>query len=551
MVMTKLGAITLMRGRSGGRTSTTEMLARGPDDFSGIIACPSMELVGQDALRASTDSIAREEDVMQTELRTLARAALWSCFLVAAPACAGDSLGRLKGALTVRVSNVEAGVSSIDVELERLGVTTPNSTVQLAEHPVTRVDIKDLAPAQYQARVVAEDAQMTPTAAVFVSDILILDSKTTEIDVDLGQGGPIMPPAMECDPQDSMSLSLCTICVNGFIQTASDDARCGAISCSGLDTYAVRGDNTATGRARCVKVSHPDITANRCADRGRCIAPNGPSCQAVESTIATAAICQTVAGCESGSPSTPTVPDGTPCGGTMVCESGLCVEPMSPPSPGCADGTREGFLSQTDYPKIAGCAGAWSVAGVTVNNAAPTCGRSAGNTGTNGEGIGCSAVDLCASGWHVCQGKEEVASKAPNGCADAVPPGTPDKMLFFAVYQHSTMNTVCDDPTSMGDNDVFGCGNLGVQLTSDKNCGPLDRALASTAPGTCGFNEAMPPLGPWQCPSTVARSDLHEGAVVTKDGCPNASCSYNGAPIGNSDKGGVLCCHDGATPGQP
>jgi hypothetical protein len=31
---------------------------------------------------------------------------------------------------------------------------------------------------------------------------------------------------------------------------------------------------------------------------------------------------------------------------------------------------------------------------------------------------------------------------------------------------------------------------------------------------------------------------------VTKKGCPNHSCSYDGAPVGSSDKGGVLCCRD-------
>jgi hypothetical protein len=71
----------------------------------------------------------------------------------------------------------------------------------------------------------------------------------------------------------------------------------------------------------------------------------------------------------------------------------------------------------------------------------------------------------------------------------------------------------------------------------------LTRALASTHPGTCGFNEAEPNLGPWQCLGGT-QGDLHEGGLVTKQGCPNTSCSYSGVPVGNADKGGVLCCAD-------
>jgi hypothetical protein len=71
----------------------------------------------------------------------------------------------------------------------------------------------------------------------------------------------------------------------------------------------------------------------------------------------------------------------------------------------------------------------------------------------------------------------------------------------------------------------------------------LTRALASTHANSCGFNEAEPTLGPWQCLGT-ADSHLREGALVSKAGCPALSCSAGGQTIGNSDKGGVLCCRD-------
>ncbi len=80
-------------------------------------------------------------------------------------------------------------------------------------------------------------------------------------------------------------------------------------------------------------------------------------------------------------------------------------------------------------------------------------------------------------------------------------------------------------------------------MAPDKNCQPLNRVLASMHAGTCGFNEAEPPLGPWQCMGD-SDSHLHEGALVTKSGCGSGSCSYDGNPVGNSDKGGVLCCRD-------
>jgi hypothetical protein len=263
----------------------------------------------------------------------------------------------------------------------------------------------------------------------------------------------------------------------------------------------------------------------------------------MEMQVAIKGICHTIENCTAGTPSVVAEPDGTPCGGTMICMGGNCVQPMMPPpSVGCSDGTREGFQDMNTYPGIAGCSGAWTVPGVTLPNLQPACGRASGNSSANVDGTGCSSDDLCASGWHVCRGNAEVALRAPNGCADAVPPGTPDKMLFFAVSQNSTMNTVCD--SSSNDNDVFGCGNLGDQLMPNQMCGVLTRALASTQAGTCGFNEAEPPLGPWECMTAMSRGDLHEGAIVTKKACVGNSCSYNGSPIGPSDKGGVLCCVD-------
>ena len=233
--------------------------------------------------------------------------------------------------------------------------------------------------------------------------------------------------------------------------------------------------------------------------------------------------------------------------GTQSClDAQLSVEvlvyPSVDPEVGCADGEREGFLDLDTWSHIAGCAGAWDQPGITPASVTSTCGLAGGDDGGNPEGTGCSAPDLCAAGWHICDGWQEVAAKSPTGCAGAAPPDAKPKSLFFAIRQPSENYIECGEPGD-GINDVFGCGNLGVGIGADKGCGPLDRALASTQPNTCGYNEAQPPHGPWECPGGPG-SDLEEGGSVIKHGCPDTSCSYDGYPVGSSDKGGVVCCRD-------
>src|SRR5262245_57355288 len=87
---------------------------------------------------------------------------------------------------------------------------------------------------------------------------------------------------------------------------------------------------------------------------------------------------------------------------------------------GCADGTREGYLSLQDDPRIAACAGAWSVAGLLADvTHTPLCDRQAGNTGgALTDGSGCTVADLCAEGWHVCETAQEVMDLGSD-CTDA------------------------------------------------------------------------------------------------------------------------------------
>lgn len=258
-----------------------------------------------------------------------------------------------------------------------------------------------------------------------------------------------------------------------------------------------------------------------------------------------------VASCYSGPPGTLNVgvckpgqqvcnPDGLgfgPCIGDVTpgpeicnglddnCDNGLLDEGC--PLSGCSDGTREGFLDVVDYPKIAGCSGGFSVPGL-LDAVTPTCGFAAGNSGGNPGGVGCSAADLCAPGFHICKGADDVQSRSPTGCNGAA--SGPN--LFFATGQSSTgcglcalgtgMNpAICNGCSCAGNcaqtlltaNDLFGCGSLGSEADG---CGVLDR----TSQDGCSALGA-----PWSC---------------VGDGCDEANVVKKGSSAG----GGVLCCRD-------
>jgi hypothetical protein len=184
---------------------------------------------------------------------------------------------------------------------------------------------------------------------------------------------------------------------------------------------------------------------------------------------------------------------------------------------GCADGSREAFVDLRMFPSIAGCAGGWSVAGV-VSNASnnPACGRAGGNDGARPNGSGCTVEDLCAAGWHVCGGANELDSLNVT-CAQARlapatgPMGAP---MFFATRQRGVTGTICNANDNIGTNDVHGCGNFG--LVEDPNCAPLDHQLSHVE---CDSQS------PWSCGDANSTT---EALLVTKSG-PAA--------------GGVLCCH--------
>jgi hypothetical protein len=182
---------------------------------------------------------------------------------------------------------------------------------------------------------------------------------------------------------------------------------------------------------------------------------------------------------------------------------------------GCSDGTREGFRNATNWPDIAGCAGAFDQKGVVgTPDLLPVCQLRAGDTSANPKGTGCNAADLCAPRWHLCRNGADVAKHSPSGdCEGCVPAGEP---RFFLVASGASSFGVCS-PDTREANDLHGCGELG-QPESD-GCPPLSRRM--------GFADCLATHGVWSCGSE--EDSLQEASLVTKS---------------ETNLGGVLCCKD-------
>jgi hypothetical protein len=145
-----------------------------------------------------------------------------------------------------------------------------------------------------------------------------------------------------------------------------------------------------------------------------------------------------------------------------------------------------------------------------LRGVAPACDREAGNDGVRLGGTGCSAADLCAVDWHVCQTKIEVEDHLPLASRSCAGLGAAADM-FFATAQDGAGGN-CSDPAPT--NDFSGCGTYGA-IAPD--CLPLDR----TTNNMCvAFG-----VGGWNCPD-----DLDEVSTVTKS-----------EPLIG---GGVLCCKE-------
>lgn len=187
----------------------------------------------------------------------------------------------------------------------------------------------------------------------------------------------------------------------------------------------------------------------------------------------------------------------------------------APSDVGCADGTREGFPSLDDWHDIAGCSGAWTVAGALAPAARdPRCARAGGNDGARPFGEGCAISDLCAAGWHVCETPDEVHRLSSSGCEGAVVDDA-DRRLFIVLGGASPQGACYPDPAAA--NDLHGCGGA-VGLSESASCDPLDHRM--------GFADCKA-SGVWQCGTDA--DHLREAAIATKL---------------DSSMGGALCCRD-------
>jgi hypothetical protein len=187
---------------------------------------------------------------------------------------------------------------------------------------------------------------------------------------------------------------------------------------------------------------------------------------------------------------------------------------------GCSDGGREGFRDVTNWPSIAGCAGAFDQPGVIGSpDLAPMCDWLAGDSNTNRDGIGCTAADLCAANWHVCRNGDDVAKHSPSGgCEGCVPAG---ETRFFLVASGASPMGICSpDPGEV--NDLHGCGGFGRPEV--QGCAPLARRMGFA---DCLATKGVDTKGVWNCGGP--EDSLREAMVVTKTG---------------TTLGGVLCCKD-------
>ncbi|GMV17043.1 MAG: hypothetical protein AMXMBFR56_52670 [Polyangiaceae bacterium] len=215
------------------------------------------------------------------------------------------------------------------------------------------------------------------------------------------------------------------------------------------------------------------------------------------------------------------------CAAETACSGGACVPLVGTSNAGCADGQREGFTDTTAYPDIAACAGGWTLPGIfppPLHSGASACVGNGDDSTSNPGGTGCSSVDLCAPGWHVCRGGDILPRTNNAGCASG---GLPAGSFFAASVSGTgcgqcallsgTVTTGCGPNTCTGNcledptlnNDFFGCGTVGAAA----NCAGLNRF---------SNNDCASLPAPWVCNGAVM-----ESITVTKAGAAS---------------GGVLCC---------
>ncbi len=202
---------------------------------------------------------------------------------------------------------------------------------------------------------------------------------------------------------------------------------------------------------------------------------------------------------------------------------------------GCSDGSREGFGNQQNFPTIAACGGAWDQPGIF--NMPAKCNRQGGNDGVNAAGTGCTVTDLCATGWHVCYGKDDVVFRNPNGCAGVMTGATPP--VFFTTQMSSSGSFNCASGAA-ATNDLFGCGNLGCDFTGNTTCKALCSPLTLSSHDLCkGLRNDL------SCGDWCNHLGKYPGAPNSWDcGTDGDKEALNVVKTHPEQQGGVLCCLD-------
>jgi hypothetical protein len=202
---------------------------------------------------------------------------------------------------------------------------------------------------------------------------------------------------------------------------------------------------------------------------------------------------------------------------------------------GCADGTREGFGDAQVFPTIAACGGAWDQPGIF--NMPAKCNHQGGNDGLNAAGVGCTVTDLCQAGWHVCYGKDDVVFRNADGCAGVMTGATPP--VFFTTQMSSTGAFMCASGAN-ATNDLFGCGNLGCDFTSNATVKTMCAPLGLSSHDLCKGLRNDKGCGDW-CNHLGKYPGAPNSWDCGNDGDKEALNVVKSHP---EQQGGVLCCLD-------
>jgi len=267
----------------------------------------------------------------------------------------------------------------------------------------------------------------------------------------------------------------------GMLECGDNDGDCGH-----MDGFVLQNAQTCA-----LRIYRPG--ARECGANGVCPAP---LCEEFDEQVTEeCGECTSMSGCDGPDPGV-CEPEavGTPCSDGGSCDgAGRCV------TPGCADGTREGFEDAASFPTIASCAGDWpGRQSLRSPRSGEACGDDLGDCAT--------PADLCAPGWHVCmvQGNaEDLHGRVSDVVCDSELAG---EGVFVAASSHCSVRDAC------GYHEPLPCWGRGY--CSEAVC-------CGTGCGLGGCTDAV-----WEGTTSIA-PDINRG-------CGRAGNNVHG----------VLCCMD-------